>query len=368
MKIILLAELAKPVGPDGGGGVNKIVYYLAEGLTKRNHEVIVLASGDSKTSARLIPMIDRGLDEIIIDKKVKDILKIKALTYLQDLISTDKQTIIHNHLVWRYTALSDNFITPTVTTLHNNPLSAYANQIYSNHNNHCYISISNNQKKIVEQAGVKVFKTIYNGIPTNLYTFTEIDADSLFYLGRISKGKGLDEVIEIADRFGKTLNLAGDKDDAEIDYWESIEKKIKNNPRINRLGQLTIAEKNQIISKSKFFLFPTQWEEPFGLVSVESMACGTPVIAYTRGSVPEIVEDGVTGFLVNQSNDYIRGNWIVKKTGLEGLIEAAKLIYSMSKEDYQKMRINCRKHVENNFTVDRMVDEYESVYQQILNQ
>ena len=118
--------------------------------------------------------------------------------------------------------------------------------------------------------------------------------------------------------------------------------------------------------RAKALLYPIEWEEPFGLVLIESMACGTPIVAFARGSIPEVVIDGETGFIVNPSDSDIRGNFIIKKTGKEGLKEAVEKIYAMSEAEYRQMRLNCRKHVEANFTVEKMVDGYEKVYQKLL--
>ena len=133
------------------------------------------------------------------------------------------------------------------------------------------------------------------------------------------------------------------------------------------VGMLTTPRREEVMGRAKCLLFPIKWEEPFGMVLIEAMACGTPVVAYARGSVPEIIKDGETGFIVNSSDSDIRGDWIVKKTGIAGLCEAVEKIYSMSKVEYQKMRHACRTHVEANFTVEKMADNYEKVYQKILS-
>ena len=370
MRLIFTSELTKPVSLDGGGGVNKIVYYLVEGLVRKGHEVILLASGDSHTSAKLIPVIPRHLDSNThLPGKVRDLLKVKTVTYLQNVIA-NSQDIIANHLGWRLLLFCDQIMNnPIVTTTHNNPLSTYAHEIYRlPFPNRYFISISNNQKSIFEKAGVSIYRNIYNAIPIDKFTYQETPQnDYLFYLGRISKGKGLNEILDIAKKFNKKTIIAGDKDDAEQEYYQEIESKIYSDPNITGVGEISFEERIKLISNTYFFLFPVQWEEPFGLVMVESMACGTPVIAFARGSVPEIIKDGETGFIVNQSDDDIRGDWIIKKTGIEGLCEAVERIYSMPKKQYQEMRYACRKHVEKYFTVERMIDDYEKVYQDVLD-
>ena len=133
---------------------------------------------------------------------------------------------------------------------------------------------------------------------------------------------------------------------------------------------MTVKAREEIVSlmqKAKAFLMTINWEEPFGLVMIEAMACGTPVVAFARGSVPEIVKDGETGFIINPSDDDVRGDWIIKKTGFEGLCEAVNKLYSLSQEEYKQMRLACRKRVEERFTIEKMVEEYEKVYQDVLN-
>lgn len=367
MRIIFTAELTKPVSPDGGGGVNKIVYYLVEGLVKKGHEVLLLASGDSKTSAKLVPIIPKHLDsDTHFPSKVRDLMKVKTATYLQSVIQSPKD-IIANHLVWRLLLFCDQIQNPIVTTTHNNPLSTYAHEIYKlPFPNRHFISISNHQKHIFEKAGVTIDMNIYNGIPVDQIPYQENPQnDYLFYLGRISKGKGLNEILDVAKKFNKKTIIAGDKDDAEQEYYDEIATKIKNDASLTSVGEINFEEKNKLISNAYFFLFPVQWEEPFGLVTVEALASGTPVIAYARGSQPEIIKDGQTGFIVNESESDIRGNWIVKKTGVEGLNEAVERIYAMPENQYKEMRKASRKYAEEHFTLSRMLDEYEKTLIQI---
>lgn len=369
MRIIFTAELTKPVSLNGSGGVNKIVYYLVEELVKRGHEIILLASGDSKTSAKLIPVIPMHLDsDSHLTSKVKDLMKVKTASYLQNVIKSP-QDIIANHLVWRLLLFCDQIVNnPIVTTTHNNPLSEYAQEIYRlPYVNRHFISVSNHQKNIFEKAGVSIYSNIYNGIPVEQITYQEKPQnDYLFYLGRISKGKGLNEIIDISKKFNKKTIIAGDKDDAEREYYKDFESKIQNDSAITYKGEIDFEEKNKLISNAYFFLFPVQWEEPFGLVMAEALASGTPVIAYARGSIPEIIKDGETGFIINESEKDIRGDWIIKKTGTEGLCEAVERIYSMPENQYREMRKICRNYAEKNFTVSRMVDEYEKVFIRIL--
>lgn len=168
----------------------------------------------------------------------------------------------------------------------------------------------------------------------------------------------------------KSINvITAENSKDEKNYIKNIkqlyeDKKQFFNIKIN----ISLNERVHFLQSAKVFLFPIEWEEPFGLVLIESMACGTPIIAYARGSAPEIIKDGVTGFLINPSEDEKRGDFLIKKTGIDGFFEAVKQIYSMSKKEYENVRIACRKHVEENFTIEKMVDNYEKIYAEVINE
>jgi glycosyltransferase involved in cell wall biosynthesis len=186
--------------------------------------------------------------------------------------------------------------------------------------------------------------------------------------GRIKPQKGFEAAIEVALKTKKRLSISGDvRVSQKAYYYETIEPLIKqNNELIHFLNFVNHSMINGFFRRGKLLLFPVQWEEPFGLVLIEAMASGTPVVTYAKGSIPEVVKDGETGFIVNSSDDDIRGDWIIKKTGIEGLCEAVERIYAMPKADYEKMRLASRKHVEKNFTAEKMVEGYEQVYKKIL--
>jgi len=185
--------------------------------------------------------------------------------------------------------------------------------------------------------------------------------------GRFKKEKGFEEAIAVSERMQKKLLLSGDIRISQKEYFNNMILPLieKSNNLVHFLEFVNHSMIDAFFRKGKLFLFPIRWEEPFGLVMIESMATGTPVVAYARGSVPEIIKDGETGFIVNPSDDDVRGSWIVKKTGIEGLCEAVEKIYSMPESEYKQMRKNCREHVEKNFTVEKMVDNYEKMYQSL---
>lgn len=262
---------------------------------------------------------------------------------------------------------------PILITLHYTIEEKYAKNyfdLYKDLNNVFFVSTSDSQRSLLPD--LNYVATIYHGIDTSDFKFDAIGGQSVIWVGRPIPQKGLDIVLDVLKTIKKDAKLYTISRGANTTWFkENIIKKFNT---INDSGNVSInydtcrLDLVKHYQSSKLFLFPIQWEEPFGLVMVESMACGTPVIAYARGSVPEIIKDGETGFIINSSNDDIRGNWIVKKTGIDGLCEAVERIYSMPEKEYMKMRENCRKHVEGNFTVEKMTREYIKTYAKILNQ
>jgi glycosyltransferase involved in cell wall biosynthesis len=206
--------------------------------------------------------------------------------------------------------------------------------------------IDNTQKKVI-QHGIPLEK-IYPDIDP-------VNKSDLVWVGRIDPltPKGLNTAVDTAFQLKKVLRIYGPIEDTTY-YKNKIEPKISN----SILLQTNVHDKNELFKNSRAFLFPIEWEEPFGLVMVESMATGTPVIAYARGATKEIIKDGETGFLVNPSDIDIRGNFIIKKTGQAGIQEAVERIYSMPDNEYARIRQNCRRHVENLFTIEKMVNQY----------
>ncbi len=252
-----------------------------------------------------------------------------------------------------------------ITTLHGPLNLSYQNIVFEKYKDSFYISISNNQRKDLPE--LNFIKTIYNGIDINDFPFQEKpNSDRMLFFARFSPEKGAYEAIKTATITKRKLTLAAKVDSSDLEYYQK-NKSLLENENIKFEGEVDKNQKAYYYENSKLLISPICWEEPFGLMFTESMACGTPVVAFARGSVPEIIKDGETGFIVNPSDDDIRGNWIIKKTGIEGLCEAVEQIYSMPEKQYLEMRRACRAHVEKHFTVERMVDEYEKVYQEILN-
>ncbi len=296
----------------------------------------------------------------------------ELLQIMQEDVLNKNYDIIHFQNPSFYTVLP--FITklkqPKIFTLHN-PIYPVHRQIFENFNqkyetfgNCFFVPISKLQLQDLNLPD-KSFE-IQHGINLSKIRFNETPRDFMVFVGRITPAKGVHVAIQIAKTTKKIIHISGRKSTEHLDYFEKELVPSFDNKTVIFHENSTRDVGIKLFSDAKLFIFPLQWEEPFGLVLVEAMATGTPVVTFARGSIPEVVKDGVTGFIINPSDTDIRGGWIIKKTGVEGLCEAVQRIYDMPPDQYRQMRLNCRKHVEENFTVERMVDEYEKVYQQIL--
>lgn len=373
MKIAQIAPIWFPIPPKKYGGTERIISSLAEGLVKKGHEITLFATGDSITKARLVSFFPKGIGRKSMPTD-REFFLLPLIHMVKSLERAKNFDIIHCH----FTRLSDYILLALTKSLKNCLFTSHvpfperkkspdrwkALQTFSNTP---FVSISNSQRT----AKLNFVANVYNGIEANKFEFADQLARSnkngyLFWMGRISSQKGIVEAIEVSKKLNiKLLFTKVIKADFERKYFEN-----KVRPRLDRntlqsLPELDHHQGNFYLKNAKLLLFPIQWEEPFGLVMIESMATGTPVVAFARGSVPEVIKDGETGFIVNPSKDDIRGHWLVKNTGIEGLCEAVERICSMPKERYRQMRYACREHVEKNFTVEQMVNNYDEVYKKI---
>lgn len=376
MKIAQIAPIWYSIPPKKYGGTELVVSLLTEGLVKAGHDVTLFASADSQTKAHLTSFFPEGV--------VKDIFPRDRTFFLQPMLQAIKSLrqasgfdIVHCH----FTTLSDYIFMSLTEHLPNVVFTAHMAfpdqatepdrfAIFELFPKIPFVSISNDQRKIK----MNFLATVYHGINISDFdysyeTASQADqADYMFWLGRISPQKGLTSAIDVSLNLKKKLIFAAAINAGEgKEYFEKYIQPRLNSEYLTHLPEFNFAQKNQYYKNAKLFLFPIQWEEPFGLVMIEAMASGTPVVAFARGSVPEVIKDGETGFLVNPADNDIRGNWIVKKTGVEGLCEAAQRIYSLPQNDYAKLRKACRAHVEKNFSVESMVKGYEEVYQKIID-
>lgn len=368
MKKLRIAQIAPfwfDVPPKDYGGTERIVSYVTEELVKRGHDVTLFATENSQTKAKLVSPVKSDLTKLIESYCDPNFNAINTFVNACVFQKANDFDIIHSHSYYFSYFFCDLVKIPVIHTLHNQLPRAREteNELMRQYKNLNYISISNEFRTHFD---LNYIDTVYHGIDLKYFPFNKTGGDYLFWIGRASKNKGEDDAIETAKITGKKLFLgASIRKDTE-EYFEKFIKPNLND-KIKLISNITFEETHKYYGGSKAFIFPVKWKEPFGLIMIESMACGSPVIAYSRGSVAEIIKDGVTGYLVNPSDEEKTGDWIIKKTGITGLCEAVEKIYSMEKNQYEIMRQACRTRVEQFFTVEKMVDNYEKVYYKILN-
>ncbi len=356
MRIAQVVPPWLPVPPKGYGGIEAVVSELTEGLVARGHEVTLFATGDSTTKAKLSFVFAKALGN---DGSLKNNPYTQLFQIYPAFVRAGEFDIIHIHGAGQAMFLADLIKTPVVHTIHGtlttgeqNPDKRKVYQMFAKQN---FVSISNNQREGLPQ--LNYVATVYNGIDLSQFPAGDLTAGEpsggggyVAWLGRITPKKGVVEAIQSAKAVGIPLRLAAFVDPVDQPFFDSDIKPLIDGSSVQFVGQLNYQDRSLFLQKAKAFLFPIKWQEPFGLVMVEAMAAGTPVVAFNRGSVPEIVIDGAVGFTVPPEG------------GVEALTAALKKLVSLDPASYQAMRHACRKHVEDHFTVDKMVDGYEAVY------
>jgi glycosyltransferase involved in cell wall biosynthesis len=337
MKIAQVAPLWERVPPPNYGGIELVVSRLTDELVSRGHEVTLFASGDSQTLARLVAVHGRALR---LDNDVQEYAVYEMLELSQAYQQAAEFDIIHAHVGISALPLASLVSTPTVHTLHSNFTEDNIN-LYSHHQKQPYVSISNAQRQI----SLNYIATVYNGIQLADYPFIAKPQEPpyLAFLGRFSPQKGPHQAIAIAKQTGWRLKMAGKVGEADSAFFESEIAPQIDGQQIEYLGEINQAEKAELLGNAAITLFPISWQEPFGLVMIESMATGTPVIGTNLGSVPEVIVNGLTGFVCQNYEE------------MAALIPAA----------LELNRHTCREHVKNKFSVTQMVDGYEAVYEHI---
>jgi glycosyltransferase involved in cell wall biosynthesis len=301
MRIAQMAPLYESVPPKLYGGTERVVSYLTEELNRLGHEVTLFASGDSITSARLTPMCPRGLrleGERIIDP-ISHHLRMVARVYQQ----ANDFDILHFHDDYLHFPLSRVNSTPAVTTLHGRLDIPDLVPLFREFPEANVVSISHAQRLPLPWLAWN--GTVYHGLPEELYHYRDGLGGYLAFLGRICPEKGVDRAIEIARRCGLPLKIAAKVDRVDRDYFRTCIKPLLDHPLIEFIGEIGEHEKNEFLGNALLLLFPIDWPEPFGLVSIEALACGTPVLAFRNGSIPEIMEEGRTGFVVRNVDEAV---------------------------------------------------------------
>lgn len=340
MKIAQIAPLYESVPPKMYGGTERVVHYLTEELVIQGHEVTLFASGDSITSAKLISTVENGLR---LKKDCTDSLAHHIVEMQEVFDRANDFDILHFHIDYIHFPFSEKLHVPGVTTLHGRLDIPDLQPLYNKFRNQKVISISDNQKKPLPQANW--MGTVYHGLPEALLSQGDGNGGYLAFVGRISPEKGVDKAIEIAIESDIPLKIAAKIDNADKEYYERDIKHLLKHPLIEFYGEINEEEKKDFLGKARALLFPINWEEPFGMVMIESMACGTPVIAFGCGSVPEVIDDNESGFIVHN----------VKEA-----VQAVKKIDQMNRDKVREI-------FEKRFTASRMAKDYLQIYTSILN-
>lgn len=295
MKIAQVTPLYEAVPPKLYGGTERVVAHLTDALVDLGHEVTLFASADARTRARLIPVRDQAIRLDPAPLKSDLAAHMSMLDRVMDRI--DDFDIVHFHTDMIHFPMFRPWADKTVTTLHGRLDMKDLPEVYRRWPDFGLVSISDDQRRPLPFANWKA--TVHHGMPSDLYRFSPRSEGYLAFLGRISPEKRPDRAIEIATRLGRRLKIAAKVDAADKLYWEDvIRPMVEGNPLIEFVGEIGDAQKSDFLGGADALLFPIDWPEPFGLVMIEAMACGTPVVAFRCGSTAEIIEDGATGFLV----------------------------------------------------------------------
>lgn len=339
MQIAQVAPLHESVPPRLYGGTERVVAYLTEELVRQGHDVTLFASGDSQTSARLIPITRRALR---LDEHCRDPLAHHVLMLDQVFKRAPHFDIIHFHIDYLHLPLCRLRRVPHVTTLHGRLDLPDLATIFREFRELPVVSISDDQRTPLPFANWQA--TVHNALPLDLYEFHGGRGSYLAFLGRLSPEKRPDRAIEIALRAGMPIKLAAKVDPVDEEYFRDQIRPLLRHSLVEFVGEIGQADKNEFLGGAYALLFPIDWPEPFGLVMIEAMACGTPVVAFRRGSVPEVMRDGETGFIVGS---------------VEEAVTAIGRIGEIS-------RMRCREIFESRFCATRMAEDYVAVYERIL--
>jgi len=293
MKIAQIAPLVESVPPTLYGGTERVVSWLTEELVAEGHEVTLFASGDSRTAARLVPIVPRALRlDGIHNSTTYNIIMLDQVAARQHEFD-----VMHFHIDFFHYSLFRNMAHKTLTTLHGRQDLPELPAIYRAFPHMPLVSISDHQRRPVPP--VNWCGTVYHGLPEGMLKEGRGQGGYLAFLGRICADKGILPAIEIARRAGMKLKVAAKVDPADQKYFDQEVKPVLDvSPHVEFIGEINDGQKQEFLGNAAALLFPISWPEPFGLVMIESMGCGTPVIAFNCGSVPEIMEDGLTGFVV----------------------------------------------------------------------
>ena len=340
MKIAQVASLMESIPPRLYGGTERIASYLTEELVKKGHDVTLFASGDSITAAKLVPICARALR---LNPAMRD-----PIPYYMLLLDAVRRRafefdIIHFHMDQFHFPVFRDIAERTITTLHGRQDLADMRPLYAGFPEMRLISISNAQRKPMPEASY--IATVYHGLPRDLLTPTlRPKGGYLAFIGRISPEKRVDRAIRIARAVGIPLKIAAKVDRVDVEYFKAEIEPLLAGPGVDFIGEIDERRKQSFLGEARALLFPIDWPEPFGLVMIEAMACGTPVLAFRNGSVAEVIDEGVTGFIVDSEDEAVR------KMGALLALDRARV----------------RRRFDERFTAERMADDYLKVYRSLI--
>ena len=338
MRIAIVSPLFESVPPKLYGGTERVVSYLTDELVRQGHDVTLFASGDSKTRAFLYPAAERSLR---LDPDCRDPLAHHVIMLDEVIALADAFDVIHFNIdYWHYPLLRWLRL-PALTTLHGRLDIPDLVPLYARFRDLPLVSISDAQRAPLPWANWVA--TVHHGLPPDLYGFREDPGSYLAFVGRISPEKRPDRAIAIARRAGIPLKMAAKVDRVDQPYFDECIRPLLNDPGVEFIGEIGEEQKSAFLGEALGLLFPIDWPEPFGLVMIEAMACGTPIVAYRCGSVPEVMTDGVTGYVVDDDEEAVRA--VGRLDGIS--------------------RAQCRRAFERRFTVERMARNYVDAYRRV---
>ena len=343
MRIAMMAPLYESVPPSCYGGTERVVWWLAEELLRRGHHVTLFATGDSRCSAELVPVVERALRTASKGTLI-DPIALHLAAARMARARADEFDLIHSHIDFIGFPAFDRSPVPVVTTMHGRLDIEGLTEIHRSYRSPV-VSISDSQRAPLPAANW--VGTVYHGLPMDLYSFGEGRGDYVLFLGRISPEKAPDVAIRVARRAGIRLVIAAKVDAADRTYFETVvEPLLRDGDGVEYIGEVGDQRKIELLRDARALLFPVCWPEPFGLVMIEAMACGAPVVARRFGSVPEVVRGGRTGFICDDEDE---------------LVAALGRLDEIDRRD-------CRRWVEDRFSVTRMAADYEALYRRLIAQ
>jgi glycosyltransferase involved in cell wall biosynthesis len=340
LRVAQIAPLYERIPPKLYGGTERVVSYITEELVRRGHHVTLFASGDSQTGARLAPGCPQSL-RLAGKPELGAFLQLPMLSDVYEG-AANRFDVIHSHIDYWSFPFARLTNVPTVATMHGRLDVEELHPVYARYRSMPLVSISDAQREPLPL--MNWIDTIYHGLPRDLLRFSAGPGKYLAFLGRISPEKRPDLAIEVARRVGIPFKIAAKVDAVDRDYYQTVIKPLLSPPDVEYIGEIGESEKSEFLGNALAFMFTIDWPEPFGLAMIEALACGTPVIARPCGSIPEVIRDGATGFIVKS---------------VEEMVAAVSNIGKLAREE-------CRREFENRFTVETMVDRYERIYRQLI--